>query len=110
MDVARKTRIKRDWLAVFDEFHGSGMSIKEFCRSKGIAQSLFYRRRKDYRDTGLSAKGSLRRDDFIEIQPTLSSRWSAAIVFGGQIELSLSNDCDKELLRLLISQLKGSPC
>ena len=112
MDVERKIRIKRDWLVVFEEFYQSGMTIKEFCRSKGMSQSLFYRRRKDYIDSDKSARPSLGRGDFIELKRALPSltRPSASIVFGSQIELSISNDCDKELLRLLISQLKGSPC
>ena len=112
MNVERKIRIKRDWLVVFEEFHRSGLSIKEFCRSKGMSQSLFYRRRKDYIDSDKPARPSLGRGNFIELKRVLPSyiRPSASIVFGSQIELSISNDCDKELLRLLISQLKGSPC
>ncbi len=112
MSVERKIRIKRDWLVVFEEFHRSGMTIKEFCRSKGMSQSLFYRRRKDYIGSDKPARPSLGRSDFIELKRVLPSsiRPSASIVFGSQIELSISNDCDKELLRLVISQLKGSPC
>ena len=116
MDAKRKIRVKRDWSVVFDEFQQSDMSIKEFCQTKGMSQSLFYRRRKDYCDADKSASSqarpSLLRDDFIELKRALpsSARPSAAIVFGSQIELSISNDCDKELLRLIISQLKGSSC
>ena len=112
MDVRRKTRVKRDWSVIFEEFHRSGLSIKEFCRAEGMSQSLFYRRRKDYGDADKSAKSPLRRGDFIELKRVLpaSARPSAAIVFGSQVELSISNHCDKELLRLIISQLKGSSC
>ena len=110
MDVERKKRIKRDWSAVFEEVRQSDMTIKEFCRTKGMSQSLFYRRRKDYSDCDMSTKLPLRRGDFIELTPASSSRRPASIVFGGQIELSISNDCDKDLLRDIISQLKGSSC
>lgn len=110
MDVGRKKRIKRDWSAVFVEFHGSGLSVKEFCRTNGIAPSLFYLRRKDYSDSAIPAKRPLRRGDFIELASGSSSQRSASIVFPGQIELSISNDCDKDLLRLLISELKGLSC
>ena len=110
MDVARKTRIKRDWPGVFADFHRSGMSIKEFCVSKGMSQSLFYRRRKDYADSDTPWGPSLGRGDFLELTSISSVGRSASITFGGQIELSISNDCDKELLREIISQLKGSPC
>jgi len=112
MDIKRKTRIKRDWAVIFEEFHRSGLSIKEFCQTKGMSQSLFYRRRKDYRDADKTVGPSLGRDDFIELRRALpvSARPSAVIVFGNQVELSISNDCDKELLQLLISQLKGASC
>ena len=110
MDVARKKRIKRDWPAVFTEFHGSGMTIKEFCRSQGMSQSLFYRRRKDYTASPASKGPSLGRGDFIELKPGSSSRCSVSISFPGPIELSISNDCDRELLRAIISQLQGSSC
>ena len=100
MDVRRKTRVKRDWSVIFEEYHRSGLSIKEFCRAEGMSQSLFYRHRKDYRDADKSARLPLRRSDFIELKRTSPSltRPSAAIVFGSQIELSICNDCDKELL------------
>ena len=120
MDVTRKKRIKRDWPAIFNEFHESGLSVTEFCRTKGISQSLFYLRRKDCGNAndvnGRVKTGdphnppSLRLNDFIQLKSVSSSRMSASIVFGGQIELSVSNDCDKDLLRHIISQLKGSPC
>lgn len=109
MGVARQKRIKRDWSAIFEEFHRGGLSIKEFCRGQGISQSLFYRRRQDYSYSDRPAK-ILRRGDFIELTPALSTRRSAAIIFDGRIELSISNDCDRELLRGIISQLKGSSC
>lgn len=110
MDVRTKKRVKRDWAAIFEEFHRSGLSIKEFCQVKEMSQSLFYRRRKDYDDTANPGKPAFRSSDFIQLQPAAVSRPSASIVFGGQIELSIHNDCDKELLRHIISQLKGSSC
>lgn len=108
MDATRKKCIKRNWAAIFEEFHRSGLSITEFCQAKSISPSLFYLRRKDY-NSDISAKPSFRQGDFIELAP-LSPRRSASIIFGGRIELAISNDCDKELVRLLISQLKGSSC
>ena len=110
MGVRTKKRIKRDWSGVFAAFHGSGLSIKEFCRVQEMSQSLFYRRRKDYADAAHSGRPVLRSSDFIQLQPAAVSRPSAAIVFGGQIELSIHNDCDQELLGHIISQLKGSSC
>lgn len=110
MDVTRKKRVKRDWPGVFADFDGSGMTIKAFCLSKGMSQSLFYRRRKDYADCNAPPELLGGRGDFIELTPALLSRCSATISFPGQIELSISNDCDRQLLRAIISQLKESPC
>ena len=110
MDVARKKRIKRDWSEVFDEFQRSGMTIKEFCLSKGMSQSLFYRRRKDYNAADTAMGPALGRRDFVELKAASSFLRSASISFPGSIELSISNDCDRELLGAIISQLKGSQC
>ena len=111
MDVTSKKRIKRDWPAVFAEFQRSGMTIKEFCLSKGMPPSLFYRHRKGYSATGTPKRSSLGKGDFIELKGGSSlSRCSATMVFPGPIELSISNDCDRDLLRGIISQLQGSLC
>lgn len=110
MDAVKPKRIRREWPAVFDKFHQSGQTITAFCMAEGIPQSLFYKRRKDHIGSCQSAGSPLVRNDFIELKPTPTPRWSAAIIFDSQIELSITNDCDHELLRLLISQLKGSPC
>lgn len=110
MDVRTKKRVKRDWAAIFEEFPRSGLSIKEFCQVKEMSQSLFYRRRKEYDAAANPGKPSLRSSDFIKLQSAAVSQPSASIVFGGQIELSIHNDCDQALLRHIISQLKGSSC
>lgn len=112
MGVRRRKRVRRDWAVVFEEFVQSGMAIRDFCRVKGISQSVFYKHRKNYIDADCSISQSSHRDNFIELQRALPTpaRRSASIIFGSQIELSISNDCDKELLRLLISQLKSPSC
>ena len=110
MDVRTKKRVKRDWAAIFEEFHRSGLSIKEFCQAKEMSQSLFYRRRKDHDAVANPGKRPLRLNDFIPLPSAAVSRPSASIVFGSQIELSIHNDCDPALLRQIISQLKGSSC
>ena len=110
MDATTKKRTKRDWPTVFEEFYRSGMSIKEFCHIKGMAQSLFYRHRKNYSASDTGKGSSLGLSEFVELKSASSSRRSASILFPGQIELSISNDCDKELLGQIISQLKGSQC
>ena len=110
MDVRRRKRIKRDWPAVFEEFYQSGLSIKKFCQAKEMAQSLFYRQRKDYDDIANPGKTTLRSSDFIQLKSAVMPRPSASIVFPDHIELSIHNDCDKKLLVAIISQLKGSPC
>jgi len=112
MGIRTKKRIQRDWSAVFEEFHASGLSIKEFCQGKEMSLSLFYRRRKKY-DNGDIAnpdRPTPRSSDFIQLKSAAISRPSASIAFPGQVELTIHNDCDKELLQHIIAQLKGSPC
>jgi len=107
MNAVKPKRINRDWPAVFDAFRQSGQTVKEFCLAEGIPQSLFYKRRKEHTGNHQSGRSSLVQSDFIELKPTSTSRWSASIAFDNQIELSIANDCDQELLRQLITQLKG---
>ena len=110
MDAVKLKRIRRHWPAVFDKFHQSGQTITAFCLAEGIPQSLFYKRRKDHTGNNQSVRSSFIRSDFIELKSTSTSRWSAAIAFNNQIELSIANDCNHELLHILISQLKDSSC
>ena len=112
MGVGRRRRVMRDWAMVFEEFAQSGLAIREFCRVKGISLSIFYKHRKNYIGADSSNRQLSHRGDFVELQRALPTpaRRSASITFGNQIELSISNDCDKELLRLLISQLKSPSC
>ena len=115
MNVERKKRMKRDWAVVLAEFQQSGLTIQAFCRAAGISPSLFYRHRKECRATNRSAWPALGRGDFIAFQspvPNSSCGFqpAAVLVFGHSIELSIRNDCDKELVQLLLSELKGSSC
>ena len=115
MSVERRKRIQRDWAAVLAEFQQSGLTIQAFCRAAGISPSLFYRHRKESGNTARSARPALGRGDFMAFQapvPNLSCGFqpAAVLVFGHPIELSIHNECDQELVELLIAQLKGSSC
>src|SRR4030042_6658913 len=112
MNVERKKRMKRDWAVVLAEFQQSGLPIQAFCRAAGISPPLFYRHRKECRATNRSARPPLGRSDFIAFQspvPNSSCGFQpgAVLVFGHSIELSIRNDCDKELVQLLLSELNG---
>ncbi len=106
----RKTYIKRDWAAVFEEYSRSGMTVLEFCRVQGIPQSVFYRWRKKFEDSSPPSKPSLRQNDFIQLSSTASPGPPVSIVFGGQVEVLVHNDCDRVLLGEIIAQLKESLC
>jgi len=103
----KRTHLHRNWPAVLDKFRQSNQTIKAFCLAEGIPQSLFYKRRKDQINSCQSTSPPLVRSDFIELSPASTSQWSAAIIFGHRVELSIANNCNHELLRQLISQLKG---
>jgi hypothetical protein len=105
-----KKRIKRDWVVVFKAYGQSGLTVKDFCQVQGISVSLFYRRRKELKDSALPEKSSLRSNDFIRLSSTVSPDPPVSIVFGGQIEVFIHNDCDRVLLGDIIAQLKESSC
>ena len=72
MGAKGKKRIKRNWAELFEEFHRSGLSVKEFCRTNGISPSLFYLRRKDYGNV-CRPGSSFCSSDFIQLQRVLPS-------------------------------------
>ncbi len=73
MEAKRKSYIKRDWAAIFEEYSRSGMKVLEFCRVQGIPQSVFYRWRKKFEDSSPPSKSSLKQSDFIQLSSTTSS-------------------------------------
>ena len=110
MKAKRKKRIKRDWVAVFEEFAQSGMTVGDFCRSQGMSPSLFYRRRHDIAAHALEGKQSMSPDDFVRLPSPVSSRASISLIFPGVAELLIHDDCDRKLLGDIIAQLKSPSC
>lgn len=55
-------RQKRDWKSLISEQEESGLSIDEFCESKGIHYTSFYKNRKKFQNSG-----------FVEIKATMKS-------------------------------------
>ena len=106
----RKTYIKRDWAAVFEEYSRSDMTVLDFCRVQGIPQSVFYHWRKKFKDSSPPNNPSLWQNDFIRLSSTTSPGPPVSIVFGGKIEVCIHNDCDRVLLGDIIAQLKESSC
>ncbi|MBD3251925.1 hypothetical protein GF380_05775 [Candidatus Uhrbacteria bacterium] len=110
MDTKSTRRIKRDWGSVFADFERSDMTVKAFCRSRGISLSLFYRRRRERRQSQPAGKPVLQADDFIELAPTALSSATISIIFPGAIELRIHRDCDRALLGEVIAQLREAAC
>jgi len=47
MAKLKRSEEKRDfWKLVFDEYHGSGLSVRAFCEREGLAEPSFYAWRK----------------------------------------------------------------
>lgn len=45
-------RTKAAWEEILAEYKGSGKSVREFCKDKGLHANTFYLNRKKHRDTG----------------------------------------------------------
>lgn len=55
-----RKRQKRDWKALISEQENSGLSIDEFCETKGIHYTSFYKNRKKFQEKG-----------FVEVKPVV---------------------------------------
>lgn len=44
--MERKYRTDEEWLAILNDQKESGLQVRQFCRSNGIPESQFYKRRK----------------------------------------------------------------
>ncbi len=105
-----KKRIKRDWTVVFKAYEHSGLTVRDFCQAQGMSPSLFYRRRQEVGSFASPVKSSSEPTDFIRLSSTASPGPPITIVFGGQVEVHIHNDCDRVLLGDIIAQLKDSSC
>lgn len=59
-----KKRTHQQWRVLFDQQTASHLSVAEFCKEHGIAQSYFYKRKSD-----LSVKENNPSPQFITIKP-----------------------------------------
>ena len=48
----KKYRSAEEWRTLFHEQEGSGQSVKQFCRTKGINVNVFYRKKKSLTEGG----------------------------------------------------------
>jgi len=59
----RKYRRASEWAQIMAEYKSSGLSVKEFCRERGLCESSVYRRRGKQE----------RRLEFVEVSPVALS-------------------------------------
>ena len=98
-------RIYRDWDAVFQEYRESGMTVKAFCEERGIAQSLFYKWRKRFREEAAPGVGS----GFVELREAGGSDASGVSVTTGHgFRIELQPDFDPVTLERVLACLAGS--
>lgn len=92
-----RKRQKRDWKVLISEQENSGMSIDEFCDTKGIHYTSFYKNRKKFQDTG-----------FVEVKPvpnTVNLKVDPIILRFQEFILEIPKNFDANTLKEVISVL-----
>lgn len=99
-DMAEELRSGREWERLFTEQSRSGMTMREFCESRGINYSTFKNRR--YRLTG----GSSSKVEIVEIsRPPVKA--VATVVLPNSRRLELTSGFDEVELKRLIAVLES---
>jgi hypothetical protein len=109
---------RRFWYMVFEIFHASSLSVKQFCQKEGIAEWSFYAWKKKLRqspcEVSVSEKIITPSENapagsspiFAQIAHLSAASPSMRIEFPSGICLQISNVCDKQLLHEAIDCLR----
>ena len=117
-DGARREERRSYWLAAIDLHRQSGLSIREFCRQEGLAESAFYFwRRELQRGADSSLKSSTPKASTssspnfvpVDIKPTSHQSTSSAplvIELASGTRLNVAEGCSPDLLRTTLELLR----
>jgi transposase len=105
---ARDSRKEEYWRGVIDDWRGSGLSARAFCRQQAVSEASFYcwRRELQKRDASRAA--------FVPVR-LLTAEVTAAtagidLLLPGQRTVRVSADFDAATLRRLLAVLEEQPC
>lgn len=101
--IARKNEQPQlqQWQAEIQERRESGMSVKEWCREKGLSPSAYYRRLRRVREIGRESKPAV-----VPILAVSAPSGSMEIV-SGEIRITVSGNVSPESLESVIRALKS---
>ena len=93
------------WRARIAEQERSGLSIKQFCKERGLTAWSFYDWRKRLRESGAPIRFALveRRSE----SPKPATRADVEIVFAGGEQLRIRSGVDGATLRMVIEALRA---
>jgi hypothetical protein len=104
--VAEKTRAKAEqWRERIAEQQGSGLSIKQFCKERGLTSWSFYDWRKRLREAGPVRFALVERRRLPE--PCSGSNAEMEVVFATGERLKIRSGVDAATLRMVIEALRG---
>ena len=84
-------RQERDWSRLVDEHSASGTSVKDFCKSRGINSTSFYKNRK-----------IIKRQPMVEIPVSGSIELTPIVVKSGCYSVCIHPGFDRDSLKSIL--------
>jgi transposase-like protein len=104
-NVEDKARVKAEqWRERIAEQQSSGLSVKQFCKERGLSSWSFYKWRKQLRDAGPVRFALVERRTRREQNATEAD---LEIVFAGGERLRIRRGVDGATLRTVVEALRG---
>lgn len=75
-----KQRSRRSWRRICQEFEGSGLTVAQFARRRGVSRQSLYRWRREFSTPSRPASASLVAAGFVELVAGEQSGPSAEVV------------------------------
>lgn len=105
---------KAKWIKNIKEFNESGLTVREWCKTKGITHGSYYYWLKVIREEALIKAGTLAvtgQTQFVEVKPTMaieskpkvSNQGTCAIFRSNGNEIEIINGADPNTLELILS-------
>jgi len=105
---------KAKWIKNIKEFNESGLTVREWCKTKGITHGSYYYWLKVIKEEALIKAGTLAvtgQTQFVEVKPTIatdvklkaSNQGTCAILRSNGNEIEIINGADPNTLELILN-------
>ena len=102
-DVKRDAGKEKFWRKTIADARGSGRSVREFCRERGLKETLFYSWRRELKTRDAKTAD---RSGFVElVRPAESSGAGVSIRIDERIDIVLERGFDREALKAALACL-----